>query len=66
MFKLIDKTTNEVVRLSDDRIFYDTEKYDLIEYDTIDKRRLALTAINNATTLADIKVILKQLIKEII
>lgn len=66
MFRLVNKTTNEVERISDDRIFYDEKKYDLVEYDPVDKRKKAIQFINNATTMDDIKIILKKIVNEII
>jgi hypothetical protein len=66
MFHLINKKTNEIERISDDRIFYDESKYDLIEFDPVDKRKKLLNKIEIAETIEDIKIILKKIVKEII
>jgi hypothetical protein len=65
-YKLINKTTNEIERISDDRIFFDDTKYDLVEYDTVARRKKAIEFIKNADSLADIKKILIEIVKEII
>ena len=65
MYRLINKETQEVERLSNDRIFFDESKYDLEVYDPVERRQTALNLINNASTIADIKAILRKIVKEI-
>jgi len=66
MYKLVNKKTEEIERISDDRIFYDEKIYDLIEFDPIDKRKKILNNIKQAETIEDIKTILKKIVKDII
>lgn len=66
MFHLINKQTNEIERISDDRIFYDEKIYDLVEFNPVDKRKKFLIKINQAETIEDIKIILKKIVKDII
>jgi len=65
-FKLINKETGEIERISDDRIFYNENTHELIEFDPIDKRKKAIQLINNIETIEDVKIILKKIVKEII
>lgn len=66
MYKLINKITEEVERISDDRIFYDENTHDLIEFDPVNKRKSLKNQINNCETIDDIKTVLKKIIKELI
>lgn len=65
-YKLINKKTKEVERISNDRIFYDDTKYDLIEFNPDDTRKDINKKIDKANNIKDIKDILKDIVKEII
>jgi len=65
-FKLINKETGEIERVSDDRIFYDENIYNLIEFNPVNKRKALKIQIENCETIEDIKTILKKIIREII
>ena len=65
MFKLINKETKEVERISNDRFFYDEKNYDLVEFDKIDNNRKLINQVNLATTIDDLKIILKKIIKDL-
>jgi len=65
-YKLINKETGEIERISDNRIFYNENTHELIEFDPIDKRKKVIQLINNIETIEDVKIILKKIVKEII
>lgn len=62
MFKLYNKTTNELEREDENRFNYDETTYYLVEEDTIKYRKKMRKLIKEAVTIEDLKNILLKLI----
>ena len=66
MYKLIEKSSKEIVRIEVDRFHYDKTKYELVEYDPVARREQYKTAILAANLSPELTKILKNIIKDLI